>query len=1560
MLHTRDDATLTMAKGTVSGTAGGRRLGSQRRRAEPTRYSDDRPDTVTYEQQYGGNSVAPTTTTTVGGRENAESNSNDGSDQQRRRQQQQQQQQKGEDESNEKKSDGSISHRVAFRPALRYTRPAYLQAAVDTLKETRKAAEDTTCANGTSTASTIAGITAPAGAGKSTGASGSTSASKSSTKTIENQEIGRLMDAKAISTSYAMGSKPPSRSVSRRTSASSAVILPASDPRSELYQLRRQEILSSLKSDPSLTPLFGPSLGLLHRTAAFREKSSGGGSVGADDLAAGGSTTTIRSDWDTVRYNEFYYPGDYIDDDDASSSRASALPAPNRKRLRPGVLPVSRSVTVLAMTKNRTSSPCKPDSDQRQAQRSQQQFRYIAIGDTAGFVTLYATQPILSPVSRLETTASRREYEEELVLRQRYKGRTCGGASTSASASVPTGTLNDDCGSDGATARRGGVRFAGYRTVIDSSRSLVSQMWNAIEALAFNCTGTRIAVATKAEVELLDCLTGSMLWTCPTASFFGLNSTVAISVTDKGRPIIAEGASKMSRGAPIKLSCHPTFDDGDVIAGYSFDAWSKHDQDEQEEGQFQSKEWEKSLVSPLLQFVTKTQQGAGRKELAPNVRAQGIIPVSNDPPLNDDGNCLARSQVAMGPRSIAVHDESNPNRILAIVINLHPLLEDVQADVAWRRKDRAGSNSSPLPHLQELLLIDSTRLPYQVISRVTLPARASSSKLITVEAICQSSGGMFTAAATAFRGGIRLYKTDNLAHLATYGEGITLHGRTIFWQDLFIVKRGRGGIEEREDEMALRISGDGALSNSTNDATLDHTDLMLVAAPHAFREPKDLNDRLYIWDLADIGWGGTKLPAVTVIAPAKSNGIASVLYDNCPGTCVGDDSIAGGGGRFILSTQSGDCRQIGPKLVSEWPGRMYPVGYIVLDDNVEYVEDEDELDVVVDGDDGDRDDASMHVDLDRLVRRGKRHSNPSNVMDYDLKMALEQSMFDVDVDVLSAKDEDQKAAGNSGGTACLVSTQPEAYLRRRIDDSARSDEPVSPTVKAQANGVFDIMDLMPHLSDIEPLIEKNVARGSAKDNAGNLESETPEVSYTKSSQQRLYKGTKGGKAAGKKIKSGSLEAILSESIDPKLRAAMVKKELWSDGEGASLRKSRIQCTDNNTEDGPCEACLGRPIHHRCGRRLIPEDYEAIARAEEERKKKDAEEKKRAKLEKKRQQDAQRREAKRQKKLHEEERKAAAERAAKERAEEEIRVSQREEEERINRIRRDDLARQEAVRMQQEAMQLASLQQQEQQRRHEPQPQAVIASPAPVTFSLQSTACPPVLAASSAQVCLLENSTTTVSHVPATKSREEEEEEERRNIAQQLLGFGTPGQSLGAPVQPPSAPALPQTSLPKTPALANPYSQAGNRSLAGTNQYQRHQLSSPYSDTNSSIGQGHRHGTERSQQYGTSYGTVVYPHHSSSSDPLVHGYGIASHQQSVLLSSAPLMQQDQAMSIIAQAAGHLLNSMNGSAAQVSVEGSSHLHRQTSMTGLPNSSTAIPVRQKESSKSDNATNSNQPTG
>ena len=1266
------------ASGGGAGASGGsstsRRNASRRRRAEPNRYADDRPEALLTTADGSAAAAAASSagaanaaaSGTVNAAEPAQNASGAAFNEAAGFTQ------KGADGA---LPDGAIAHRVSVLPALRYVRPGYLQSAVDTLEQQQrqKAKKGKEEMQANQEEQDEMDVDAPAKMQTAHHDDGK-----------DSQSCASRSPSRRSSSAMDDSTPNPPRGKNSTPGTSRAQCYPSSDPRSPSYipPLRRQEILAQLRTDPALTPLFGPSIGLLHKARrAFKENSGGiGGAAGIGDdigVAAGGASgSTLRPDWDGVRYNQFYYPQDYVNDEDTSvdqenngadTAKGGAAPADAadsdatpRKRLRlaPGVLPVSRAVTVLAMTKD--TDPASATTSAADSEKSVS-YRYMAVGDTAGFVTLYATEPIISQVGRLATTSSIRDYESELAIRSRpQKLKRIAAASVATSASGGGGGSRHGSDDEQAVAqRRGGIRFAGYRTVIDSSRPLVAQMPNAVEAMAFNCTGTKIAVASKFEVELFDCLTGTMLWSCPTSRLFGANSTAAVSISDKGRLVLAEGASKMARRAPLKLSFHPTCEDGDIVAGYEFDVWNKKDQEEEDIAGIALEDRDMSLVSPMLQFATSHQKNVSGMVTSSKVKVRGIIPSAEDTGL----------PFALGSRAMAIHDEFNPSRMLMVVINNNPRADDVEKDLAWRKKN-SNSGMQPFPHLQELLLVDASSPSFKVLHRTVLPSRpGSKAKIVTVEALCQSLGGTYTAAATSCKGGIRLYRTEGLVHLATYGEGIKLHSSTIMWQDIFIIKMGnkKGRAEEREDELLLRTADSPTNSEESASSTpeaADYTDLMLVGVPGAFREPIDLNDRIHIWDLADVGWGGTKLPAITLIAPPKSNGIASLLYDGRPGSSVGDASKGGGGGRFIISTQSGDCRQFGSKMVSEWPGRMYPAGYIVLDDNVEYVEDEDELDIVVDYHPIDllsQGSSDLLFGIDSPEKRSRSKAQVESADD-DLKKALEASMYDADVDVLGV----DTNSYNKSSSTCLLSAQPESHLKEHIDSSNGLVGNSTDTQMGESE--FDAMSLLPSAQGIKELADKN--RQPEESESGDLETETKEVSNKGPGKRKR----KGGRARGKRPGTGNkFEALLKEMVDPKLQAIMTQRERWSNGEGSALRQKAMEtvASSNDTGNSPaCEACLGRPVHHRCGSRLNPV---AVERAEEERRLQVEKEKLRRKVEGNRK----RREVKRQKLLEEQERSAEAMRLLQE-EEQQQRERQRE------RLRLDALARQEAVARQEAA------------------------------------------------------------------------------------------------------------------------------------------------------------------------------------------------------------------------------------------------------------------------------------
>ena len=931
----------------------------------------------------------------------------------------------------------------------------------------------------------------------------------------------------------------------------------------------------------------------------------GGGGGGGGNGASPGGTAVLPSSWEGVRYGDFYYSGDLEpgpgqdggEGEGAATAAAAAAPAApaSRKRLRPGSFPVVRFVTVVAQ-----SHPGGPAGSGSGAGSGAGaggsappapplRYRYLAIGDSSGFVSLYATEPILSPVARLETSASRRDYLEEADRRKRQ-------CRQQHHHPAPSSSLLSSSSSSAGKASSLRAR-AQYVPVYDSKRSIASQSPNAIVAIDFACTGRRVAVGTASEVELLDCVTGEMVWSLRTDRLVGLGSTAP-----------GEGGVRMARGPPLRLHCHPTREGGGVIAGYAFGAWDGPKEEEAIVGDVSGPE-----CSPLLHFAPGggEGEGGGGSDARGGSQVNGIVPFQDGP-------------MAIGPRALAIYDQSSADRILAVVVNLKPSREALEAaanSMKGRGKHQKHPNAAPPQQTQELLLLDSSRPPFQVLSRVVVaPVRYSGSRLASAEAMGQSPGGTYTAvAASPVFGGIRLYRTDGLSHLATYGEGIALHGRQVMWQSIFMFDQGSSGgtLRERQDEVSLRMARPRAGREHDGPSL---SSLMLVAVPQAFREPLELCETIHLWDMADAVLGGTKLPSATLLAPTKSHGISSLLYDDRRGTCLADGSPASGGGRFILSTQSGDCAQMGPKLFSEWPGKMFAPGYIALDDNIDYVEDEDELDIVVDSMAPQTlPDTTMHVDLESIKHRKVQDES----MEFDLKAAVEQSLIDDHVDVINDSESDDGTGLATEYT--IISARPDHHLAIR-DGESDPTAAVKSSLENASSDSFNVMQLLPQVTEAQTVAKTNSNLEAAVD-GGNGAS---------------FNEFKASLRPQKKKNRKVWEDEFYASLDSELFAAIKKREVWSDGSGTALQPKSFE------KGGPprCEACHGRAVYHQCCLRVIPEDYEAIARAEAEQKAKEEEEKVKAKREKTRLRDRQRREVAKKKKMDEE----AKEKEAKERAE----------------------------------------------------------------------------------------------------------------------------------------------------------------------------------------------------------------------------------------------------------------------------------------------------------------------
>jgi len=107
-------------------------------------------------------------------------------------------------------------------------------------------------------------------------------------------------------------------------------------------------------------------------------------------------------------------------------------------------------------------------------------------------------------------------------------------------------------------------------------------------------------------------------------------------------------------------------------------------------------------------------------------------------------------------------------------------------------------------------------------------------------------------------------------------------------------------------------------------------------------------------------------------------------------------------------------------------------------------------------------------------------------------------------------------------------------------------------------------------------------------------------------------------AAGRRRAGRSIDSLIVSSINEDLQNEMTRRE-------TEMVSNDLLATEDHRESTVCLACHGRLVPHACGRRLIPEDTDALQRQEEERIQKIKEEEKQKRLEKKKAADLKRKE-----------------------------------------------------------------------------------------------------------------------------------------------------------------------------------------------------------------------------------------------------------------------------------------------------------------------------------------------
>lgn len=533
----------------------------------------------------------------------------------------------------------------------------------------------------------------------------------------------------------------------------------------------------------------------------------------------------------------------------------------------------------------------------------------------------------------------------------------------------------------------------------------------------------------------------------------------------------------------------------------------------------------------------------------------------------------------------------------------------------------------------------------------------------------------FTLLAGCFKG-IKVLDTLTLACVQTIGESVSLHGKTVQWQSFEYIRRPKN-IEkgeiirrqkkqewiERFDEVSRRYA-DEPEDDSNDD------DYWLVGVPYPYKGPEEMKSTLHVWKR------GIPNPITTLQAPAGG----------CIGFSAKCDRISGGWKLICATAEFGEIWELKSSIVSDFAGVMYPVGYQAVDDNIEYIEDEDELDLLA---------ISENVEETEKVSPNKEfrgRGDGNNDHDEDLIRALELSLQEqkqkardcssrVDQDVtINVLDED------SPSQADLIPCNPDMDLIRNTADHQLV--PKSPIASPQKKDGFDseVHLELPQTKQVRQKFTRLKQQQEALAQSSTVMANASSLSLPP-------------RVKGKRTKIANVELLLQSCVNPRLRIFMGQRQAnWSSGGGCRVFKpgeknKRVKRTvarrlteealeENNrpseekelamellflcpdrlgtlsvdtSQDSvsaiklndagevqpeqfsatrqayACGACKGRMAIHVCGRRAMPIDYEAIERAEREQREREAEERNKQRVEKRRAADARRREERKKKK-----------------------------------------------------------------------------------------------------------------------------------------------------------------------------------------------------------------------------------------------------------------------------------------------------------------------------------------
>ncbi|CAB9502114.1 expressed unknown protein [Seminavis robusta] len=839
-------------------------------------------------------------------------------------------------------------------------------------------------------------------------------------------------------------------------------------------------------------------------------------------------------EWNAISSYDFYFPQDY-----------KPMPLPTEKEeavmapvLQKGPWPVCRVVTKVCS-----------------------QHTHVAVGDSAGFILLYTTVGGTRVLSRLDTAASQREHARQRQLQAKIEHK------------------------------------CQYKQELLDKRSAfwaTEKTPNAIQSITW--VGNLIVFLTLSEIQAIQITTAAVH--SPGQSFGGCQSSQILWTI----PVTKKMANKaLYPGGELQMAPQTT----EFIKLIPF---LRHEEED------------KPPPIPI-------KRSPGRP---PKKKPKPKIPVTKEELVwnAETSKCHA-----------AIWDNAKKgDRLIVVYSGGNHCADDISSNNDNNDTAKGAVVDAPQVHLALLKLTDDSsqqedgdddsRHHHQyakVLKETAVPISASARNFANFPEVTlnQSTKGSYTLVAGPR--GVRMYKTETMACLRVYGEGVSLHGKAMVWQSCFVLdnrmqqqlyqqqqeqmepaKNDHANDEDDDDDCGstlLRqnrqgfvwIEQDNTLGSLANmrdnslmssnkivtrrrssmqkiraSASMDDDDdeeddesywlhqAWIVGIPHPFRGPKELKETLYFWQ------GEENLPLFTLPLPAQSGGIQS-LHPLM--TSNNRQRNEGMWLRLMVSTVHGECFELSPSLKSDFAGNMYNPGYLVLRDNVEYIEDEDELDKVM----VEVPEENEEEEEDPVVAAPPIGSEVvGDFEDPDIAEAIRLSLLDQGKSD-SRKDESDASDGDEDVSICVkddfgeeesgffIPCEPEPFLRQELlpDFETETMMVVDATGgdKSAKDAEFasEVLSILPQAKFAQDRWEQQKTKLNGNEQVSFEQPKVAPVQTNGLAESASVLPT-GKMGRGKRARPGNLEAMLKASIKPELRQFMTYKgRAWADGLGGRLQ-----------------------------------------------------------------------------------------------------------------------------------------------------------------------------------------------------------------------------------------------------------------------------------------------------------------------------------------------------------------------------------------------------------------------